>query len=244
MAESLKGQVAVVTGASSGIGRAIACALGANGAQLCLVARRRALLESLANDVAGVSPRSYVCCTDLTREDEIHNLSDNVHREFGSVDILVLCGGLMFHGRTEQASLDELDLQYRSNFRAPYALAQTLLPSLRKSQGQIVFINSSSGRRSASAGVGQYSAFQHGLRAVADSLRDEVNSEGVRVLSVYPGRTATPRMEAFYKERGLPYDPEVLMQPEDVAGMVIAALSLPRTAEVTDINMRPMRKTY
>jgi NADP-dependent 3-hydroxy acid dehydrogenase YdfG len=244
MGKTLKDQVAVVTGASSGIGRAIACALAESGSQLCLVARRKQLLEVLAEDLRSVSPRCHVCCTDLTRDDEIHSLSSMVQSELGGVDILVLCGGSMFHGRTEQASLDELDLQYRSNLRAHYALVQLLLPSLRERQGQIVFINSSLGMRPGSAGVGQYAALEHGLRALADSLRDEVNGDGVRVLSVYPGRTATPRMEAFYRERGLPYYPEVLMQPEDVAGMVVAALSLPRTAEVTDISMRPMQKTY
>ena len=149
----------------------------------------------------------------------------------------------MFHGRLDQAPLEHLDLQYRSNFRGPYALIQLLLPLLRKQQGQIVFINSSAALRS-SATVGQYAAMQHALRAVADSLRDEVNADGIRVLSVYPGRTATPRMAALFEQEGRPYRPELLMQPEDVAAMVTHALALPRTAEVTDISMRPMLKSY
>src|ERR1700741_1963961 len=121
---------------------------------------------------------------------------------------------------------------YRSNVRGHYALTQALLDLLRKQKGQVVFINSSAGLRSP-ATVGQFSATQHAFRAMADSLRDEVNSDGVRVLSVYPGRTATPRMAALFANEGRPYRPELLMQPEDIAVMVSQALSLPRTAEVT-----------
>jgi NADP-dependent 3-hydroxy acid dehydrogenase YdfG len=240
----LKNQVAVVTGATNGIGRAIACALAAQGAQLCLVARRLAMLEALAMELRGQSSRCYCSRTDLTRDDDLSFLTSEIQREFGGVDVLVLCGGAMVHQKTELASLEDLDRHYQSNLRAPYALVQLLLPLLRKKQGQIVFINSSAGIRSASAEVGQYAATQHALRAIADSVREEVNSDGIRVLSVYPGRTATPRMEALYEKRGVPYQPELLIQPQDVAAMVIAALNVPRTAEVTDISIRPMRKSY
>jgi NADP-dependent 3-hydroxy acid dehydrogenase YdfG len=75
-------------------------------------------------------------------------------------------------------------------------------------------------------------------------LRQEVNEQGIRVLCVYPGRTATSRQERLYAKEGKPYRPELLLQPEDIATMVVAALSLPRTAEVTDINIRPMLKSY
>jgi NADP-dependent 3-hydroxy acid dehydrogenase YdfG len=161
---------------------------------------------------------------------------------FGRVDVLVLCGGAIFHGTTEQAMLDQFDLQYRSNVRGHYALVQALLPLLRKRRGQVVFINSSTAMRPSTRGVGQFVATQYALRAIADSLREEVNADGIRVLGVYPGRTATPRMAALFEKEGQPYRPELLLQPEDVATMVTHALCLPRTAEVTDIRMRPMMK--
>jgi NADP-dependent 3-hydroxy acid dehydrogenase YdfG len=90
--------------------------------------------------------------------------------------------------------------------------------------------------------VSQYAATKHALKAIADSLRAEVNTYGVRVLSIYPGRTATPMQAAVYKMEGKTYEPEKLMQPKDVAEVVMDALSLPRTAEVTDIHIRPMNK--
>ncbi len=241
--DSLKGQLAVVTGASSGIGKAIALALAKEGAEVCLVARRREALDGVAREAQANGIRSHVRPADLTLDEDIHTLTQGLQRDFERVDVLILCGGAISHGPLEKAPLADFDLMYRSNLRAHYALTQGLLPLLRKQRGQIVFINSSAGLRSP-ANVGQFSATQHALRAVADSLRDEVNSDGIRVLSVYPGRTATPRMAALFEKEGRPYRGELLMQPEDIAAMVIHTLCLPRTAEVTDISMRPLMKSY
>ena len=103
-----------------------------------------------------------------------------------------------------------------------------------------MFVNSSAGLH-ASAGWGAYSANKHALKAAVDALRQEVNSEGIRVLSIFPGRTDTPMQRKILamEQRTPPYGS--LMRPEDVASMVVAALKLPATAEVTDIVMRPMR---
>ena len=105
-----------------------------------------------------------------------------------------------------------------------------------------MFINSTQGL-AASAGVGLFAATQHALRAMADSLRDEVNGDGVRVLTVYPGRTATPRQASIFELEGRPYAPDRLLQPEDIATMIVASLKLPRTAEVTNLTIRPMLKS-
>ena len=235
-------QIALVTGASSGIGKAIALAFAAEGAALLLVGRKLDTLTEVA-DAAGPPAKAQAIRADLTHDAEIHAIAAQLQRSVGRVDVLVHCAGEIHHGDHTQARVENLDQQYRSNVHAPYLLTQALLPLLRVGPGQIVFINSSAGLK-ARAGNGQFSATQHALRAIADSLRDEVNSEGVRVLSVYPGRTATPRMAALYVREGKPYRPERLMQPEDVASMVMYAVTLPRTAEVTEIAMRPMQKSY
>jgi NADP-dependent 3-hydroxy acid dehydrogenase YdfG len=241
--ESLKGQIAVVTGASSGIGKAIALSLASHGAEVCLVARRSELLENIAKQIQALGSRGHACPADLTKDDDIRALGERVQKDFGHVNILVLCGGAISHGALDKASLADLDLMYRSNVRGHYALLQTMLPFLRKGIGQIVFVNSSAGLRSP-ATVGQFAATQHAFRSIADSLRDEVNADGIRVLSIYPGRTATPRISKLFEKEGRPYNPELLMQPEDVAEMVTHSLRLPRTAEVTDIRIRPMQKSY
>jgi len=241
--ESLKDQLAVVTGASSGIGKAIALSLAAHGAELCLVARRQELLEDVARQAQALSARAHACAADLTKDEEIRALGEKVQREFGHVNILVLCGGAISHGTLERASIADFDLMYRSNLRGHYLVLQTMLPLLRKSSGQIVFINSSAGLRSPAA-TGQFSATQHAFRSLADSLRDEINPDGIRVLSVYPGRTATPRVAKLFEKEARAYRPELLLQAEDIAEMVTHSLRLPRTAEVTDISIRPMQKSY
>ena len=139
------------------------------------------------------------------------------------------------------APVADLDRQYQTNVRGPYLLIQALLPLLRACRGQVVFVNSTVGLE-ARAGVGQYASTQHALRAIADALRAEVNADGVRVLSLFLGRTASPMQAAIHKLEGRAYYPERLLQPEDVASVVISVLSLPRTAEVTDISIRPMLK--
>src|SRR5713226_3978707 len=232
--ESLKNQIAVVTGASSGIGKAIALSLAAQGTELYLAARRKELLEVVAKDAQALGARAHACPVDLTKDEDIHALGEKLQREFSRLNILVLCGGAIAHGTHGTAPLADLDLMYRSNVRGHYALIQTMLPLLRKAPGQIVFINSSAGLRSP-VGAGQFSATQHAFRSIAD---------GIRVLSIYPGRTATPRMEKLFGKEGRAFKPELLLQPEDIAEMVTQSLRLPRTAEVTDISIRPMQKSY
>jgi NADP-dependent 3-hydroxy acid dehydrogenase YdfG len=241
--ESLKDQIAVVTGASSGIGKAIALSVAQQGAEVCLVARRRELLEDVAKKIQTLGSRGHACPADLTKDDDISNLGARFQKDFGRVNILVLCGGAIFHGPLEKASLADFDLMYRSNVRGHYLMIQTMLPLLREIKGQIVFINSSAGLRSP-ATAGQFSATQSAFRSIADSLRDEVNADGIRVLSVFPGRTATPRIAKLFEKEGRAYQPDVLMQAEDIAEMVTHSLRLPRTAEVTDISIRPMQKSY
>src|SRR5260370_15678430 len=208
--ESLKNQIAVVTGASSGIGKAIALSLAGQGAEVCLVARRRELLEDVAKQIHALGSRGHACPADLTEDDDIRGLGEQFQKNAGRVNILVLCGGAIFHGPLEKASLADFDLMYRSNVRGHYLMIQTMLPLLRQSKGQIVFINSSAGLRSP-ATSGQFSATQHAFRSIADSLRDEVNADSIRVLSLYPGRTATPRLAKLFEKEGRAYQPDQLM---------------------------------
>ncbi len=237
------GQIAVVTGASQGIGKAIALSLAKQGATTCLVARTPATLEAMVQGAPAIAPQLRTYPTDLTRDDEIQRLAASLRRDLGHVDVLVHSAGIIHLGPLEKAPVAEFDAQYRANVRAPYALTQALLPMIKSRRGQIVFVNSTAGL-TARANVGQYCATQFALKAIADSLRDEVNAEGVRVLTVHPGRTATPRQAALHAYEGKQYLPDRLMQPEDVAAMVITVLSLPRTTEITNISMRPMHKPF
>ena len=102
----------------------------------------------------------------------------------------------------------------------------------------MIFINSTQGLV-ASPGVGQFAATQHAMRALADSTRAEVNSQGVRVTTIFLGRTATERQAAIFAMEQRSYAPERLIQPKDIARVVVSLVMLPRTSEVTEIRMRP-----
>lgn len=240
---TLNNQVAVVTGASSGIGKAIALGLAAAGASLCLVGRNLQTLQLVADASKGKSPQIRCYQADLAVDREVDQLVADIKRDVLSVDILVHSAGAIWLGPLEGATADQLDGHYRINLRAPYVLTQGLLPALKSRQGQILFVNSSAGI-TARANAGQYAASKHALKAVADSLREEVNPAGVRVISLFPGRTASLMQAAVHAMEGNPYHPELLMQPDDVAAAAIHALTLPRSVEVTEIRMRPMLKAY
>lgn len=244
LTRALAGQTALVTGASSGIGRAIGLHLGGLGARVRLVARRLDRLQELAREIQDRGGVAIAQAADLTRADDLQSLSRSLNSESASLDVLVLSSGTIGHGAVSTAPLAELDKQLDANLRAPYALIQAVLPLLRRRRGQIVFINSSAGLKPPAAGAGQFAITQYGYRALADALREEVNPDGIRVLSIYPGRTATPRTASLFEAEGRAYRSDVLMQPEDIASVVGHVLSLPQTAEVTDISMRPMLKSY
>jgi NADP-dependent 3-hydroxy acid dehydrogenase YdfG len=236
----LAGRIATVTGASSGIGRALTIALSREGAHVCAVGRNR---DTLAETVAAARQFSPTTGfqSDITVDGHLQSLIRYLE-EAGRLDILIHSAGVIRLDRMERARIEDLDLQYVTNVRAPYLLTQCLLPFLTAARGQIVFINSSAGLAARGPEVGQYAATKHALKAIADSLREEVNPKGIRVLSVYLGRTATPLQQALYQRHGSTYRPETLLQPEDVASSVVHALTLPSTAEVTDICLRPRQK--
>jgi NADP-dependent 3-hydroxy acid dehydrogenase YdfG len=232
--------VALVTGASSGIGRAIAIALAANGAGVCLVGRDDARLADAAAVCEAAGTPAIPCRLDLASDADLERLADTCTR-LGRLDILVHSAAAISLGRIADASAADFDDQYATNLRAPFLLTRAVLPLLRSSRGQVAFVNSTAGLK-APSGAGLYAATKHGLRAIADALRDEVNAEGIRVLSAYVGRTATPMQARVHEIEGRAFAPEELIQPEDVAAVIVNALSLPRTVEVTDITMRPARK--
>lgn len=238
--QSLAGHVAVVTGASGGLGSAIAVALAMRGAIIFAVGRNREALARTSTAVQQYS-EATACDVDLTVEGQLRELR-SLLQAAGHVDILVHAAGVFQQSAMADARIEDLDWLYSVNVRAPYLLTQYLLPLLIAARGQVVFINSTAGLTAKRPEVGQYAATKHALRGIAESLREEVNSKGVRVFSVYLGRTATAMQEKVMRAEGLEYRPERLLQPADVASTITHALTLPRTAEVTDLCIRPMNK--
>lgn len=232
----LQDQVTVLTGASSGIGRCIALELAQKRTKLCLIGRRETQLNLVAQEVREAGGEAQIYLADLASEGRLLQVSDAIIRDHGKVHILVHCAGMISIGPIATAPVEDLDQLYRVNLRAPYVLTQRLLPAMA-GWGQIVFVNSSAGL-AAKAGVSQYAGMKHGLKALADSLRVELSESGIRVLSVYPARTATPMQEEIFRQEKRIYQPELLLQPESVARSVVHVLTMPRDAEITDLAIR------
>jgi NAD(P)-dependent dehydrogenase (short-subunit alcohol dehydrogenase family) len=237
---SARSQTALITGATSGIGRACAEALAAAGFKTILCGRDSSRLGAFVAEIH-FEPRDHAdaIAGDLLDQTTLESVASRV-RELGGLDILIHAAGIHHLGTVEETPIEELDRQLGVNLRAPFQLTKLLLPWLVARQGQIVFVNSSAVQNPA-PGVAAYAASKAALKAFADVLRAEVNAAGVRVLSVFPGRTATPMQAAILAAEGRPYDPETLLAPGDVAATILQALQAPRGAEITDIFMRPMR---
>lgn len=239
---SLAGGVALITGAGSGIGRAIAISLAREGMQVYLLGRNLDKLRETAKQCVGNgATRAY--SGDINETEFITETARSLAEEFGHLNVLVHSAGAIHLGGIRDLSIEQLDEQFRTNLRAPFAITQAFLPLLEGCEGQIVVINSSAGAATARSGQSQYAASKHALRAFADSLRDELNPRGVRVLSVYPGRTASPMQQSVHELERRNYRPEELLQPEDIAHVVLSALTLSRTGEITDVHIRPMKNT-
>jgi NADP-dependent 3-hydroxy acid dehydrogenase YdfG len=238
---SAPARICVVTGASSGIGEALTVALARTGGRVWAIGRNRERLDALAAEAAEESGEVVPVVADLERDEDLAAAGDEILAGSDHVDVLVHSAGAITLGGFDSVSLIDFDRQYRVNLRAPVVLTQALLPALRRSEGQVVFINSSAGLRASADNV-LYAATKHGLKAIADGLREQVNPDRVRVISVYTGRTDTPMQASVHEHEGRQYLPELLLRPDDVAEVVLAALAVPPSGEVTDVNVRPIAK--
>ena len=229
---------AVVTGASSGIGRAIVHRLIGEGTFVVALGRDAGRLESVASQAPKGRVRAMTA--DLGSRDAVDRAGAALAHDLPELDLLVHSAGAYTRGALADASDADLDQQLAVNLTAPHRLTRLLLPAILRAEGQIAFINSSAVLRPQPE-VGAYAASKAALRALADSLREEVNKGGVRVVSIYPGRTDTPLQAEIHRAEGRVYDPDRLLAADDVAAAVLFAVHMPRSAEVTEIMLRPMK---
>lgn len=232
---------AIVTGASQGIGKSIAKALANEGVNTVLASKSSEKLEAAKQEIGKVDGNLTCIPLNLNDLSSLTQFVDIVGRQITQLDMLIHCGGIYASGGIDGGSIDQLDELYFTNVRGVYALTQSLLPRLIESRGDIVFVNSSI-VHAAAKNTGQFAATQHALVGIANSVRAEVNDRGVRVLSVFPGRTSTPRQANIFAAEQKDYVPETLLQPEDIAEIIVACLKLPDTAEVVDLSIRPKQK--
>jgi NADP-dependent 3-hydroxy acid dehydrogenase YdfG len=227
--------VHVITGAGSGIGAAVARRLHARGDDLVLLARD----AGRAKELAGEFPGAATLVGDLAEPDRLSwALSHQTVPD--RIDSLLHIAGVVDLGPVVDLTPRTWRHQLDVNLMAPAELTRLLLPQLRAARGHVVFVNSGAGLN-ANAEWGAYAAAKHGLKALADALRQEEHANGVRVTSVYPGRTASAMQEKVHRQEGKPYDPARWIEPDSVATALLTALDLPRDAEINDLTVRPGR---
>jgi len=223
----------VITGAGSGIGRSLARRLHARGDELVLLARDAGRARMLEQEFPGAT----TLVGDLSQPGRLSWALSKQHLP-ERIDSLVHVAGVVDLGPVAELTPSLWERQLAVNLVAPAELTRLLLPVLRVSGGQVLFVNSGAGLR-ANAEWSAYAASKHGLKALADALRAEEAGNGVRVTSVYPGRTATPMQEKVHRQEGVDYDPDRFIDPESVATSILTAMDLPRDAQITDVSVRP-----
>ena len=229
--------VIMITGASSGIGAATARLLAGPGRTLHLQGRDDARLAALASEVGDAGGTAVTHRLDLADRHAVDAEATRLATDLPRLDGLVHSAGVVSLAPVESADIADLDHQYAVNLRAPFALTTALTPAIVAAGGQVVFVNSGAGQR-ASPGWSQYASSKFGLRALADAYRAEVGDRGVRVTTIYPGRTATPMQAEVHRQEGRPYDPTAFATPEDVASSIEHVLLMPRSATVPEISVR------
>ncbi|MEU6850485.1 SDR family oxidoreductase [Actinacidiphila alni] len=223
----------LVTGAGSGIGAAVARRLLERGDDLWLLARD----AGRAKELAVAFPGARTLVGDLG---EPSRLSWALGHQTppDRLDSLLHIAGVVELGDIGDLTPKVWNETLAVNLVGPAELTRLLLPQLRLSQGHVVFVNSTAGLE-AHAQWGPYGASKHGLKALADALRQEERANGLRVTTVFPGRTATPMQVKVHRQEGKAYDAERFMDPESVATAVLTAVDLPRDAEIVNLTVRP-----
>lgn len=208
---------ALITGATGGIGRALAAALAPTH-HLILSGRDAAKLSALTNDFAGARTLPL----DLERPDSFQGALSGLDM----LDVLIHNAGVVELGAVADTPAEVWTHTLAVNVVAPAELTRLLLPALRAARGHVVFVNSGAGL-SASPLWASYAASKFALRALADSLRAEEVTRGVRVTTVYPGRTATDMQRKVRAQEGGNFQEDAYLRPESVARAILGALTMP-----------------
>jgi NAD(P)-dependent dehydrogenase (short-subunit alcohol dehydrogenase family) len=227
----LEGKVVAVVGGSRGIGFAIAQAASRAGAAVAIVARDASRLRSAARTLGA---GALAVKADVTNEAQTARAFREVSRRLGRLDALVNSAGTFTYRPFERTTLRDWRLNLDANLTAVFIATRAALPMLVKSQGDVVNILSISSRH-AFANCSAYTAAKFGALGLTRVLAEELRAKGIRVTAVLPGATNTRLVRAF----GFSVDRERLVQPDDVAQAVLAALTAPRRATVSEIVVTP-----
>jgi 3-oxoacyl-[acyl-carrier protein] reductase len=232
----LQSSCCIVSGATEGIGRAIAFALGRTGAKVGVCARTGSKVASLVRELEEASIEAIGTRCDVADEESVAQFAEFVRQRFDTVDVLVNNAGLGHRGNVEEIEIAAFDETMAVNVRGVFLMTRAFLPGMkRRRRGAIVNIASLAGKNGV-PGAAAYSASKHAVLGFSKSLMLEVRSHDIRVLAVCPGSVVTP----FFHKSGIGLEhPERKLQPKDVADAVVAALRLSDRATISALDIRP-----
>ena len=236
----LTGQVAIVTGAGTGIGRASAIGLAAEGAKVTLAGRRREPLDETAKVIAGFGGEALVVPADVSKPDEVDRVFGETEKKWSKVDVLFANAGINTKERNiHNISVADWEKVIDVNLSGAFYCIKRALETMRKQRsGTIINLVSMAAKGAGALAGVAYSASKFGQAALTQSINNEEKQFGIRACSIFPGEVATPIME----ERPVKPPADALatmLQPEDVAEAVIMVAALPPRANVEEITIKP-----
>jgi NAD(P)-dependent dehydrogenase (short-subunit alcohol dehydrogenase family) len=235
----LAGQVAIVMGGSSGMGRATALAFAAEGAKVTVAARRQPELQAVGTEIQRMSGDVLTRVADVSRRADVDAVVQATLERFGRLDVLVNCAGVNVRNR-QLADLDQTgwDRVIAINLTGAFHCMQAVLPRMRQQKGGlIIHVGSISGLWGDFSGAA-YQASKHGLAGLANATMMEERLNGIRVTVIYPGLCDTP----ILNNRPVPPTPEQrakMMQPDDIAQACVFAAGLPARTYVAELVLMP-----
>lgn len=254
MSERLEGTVALVTGASSGIGEATARQLAEKGAAVAVVARRKDRLEKLAADIKSAGGKVLVLAADVSRQAEAIRVVDETVKTLGRLDTLINNAGVMLLGNIQGADTDEWERMIDINLKGLLYVSHAALPHLLQAAADsprrvsdLINISSVAGRR-ARVGAGVYNATKFGVVAITESLRQEVTSKHVRISVVEPGVVATEltdHMKSEIREQTMkPFAGITPLESEDIADIISFIVTRPWRSAINEVMVRPTEQSF
>ncbi|KRE10611.1 3-ketoacyl-ACP reductase [Priestia megaterium] len=223
MAQSLKGKVALITGAGKGIGRSTAIELAKEGVNIGLIARTEADLKAVASELEAFEVQVAYATADVSSMEEVNVAVEHLHTKLGATDILINNAGIGKFGSFLELDPAEWKQIIDVNLMGVYYVTRAVLPQLiEKNGGDIINISSTAGQKGAPV-TSAYSASKFGVLGLTESLALEVRKHNIRVTALTPSTVAT---ELAYKENLTDGNPDKVMQPEDLAEIMVAQLKL------------------
>src|SRR5919205_4187276 len=243
---ALEGKAALVTGASSGLGRATAIALARAGADVALVARSAEELDGAKEEVSKAGRRAMSLPTDLAKEEETSATVERAIEEFGRIDVLVNAAGTDVPGTVEELDVEGWDRTLDVNLRAPFLLSKAAFPHMREAGGGMIVNISSVAGKKGWANASAYCASKFGLTGFTEALADEGKEHGIRAIVVYPGAMAT-NWGAFSPEERQQSEPKEapatqVLAPERVAEFIAWFVASPPEFVLTEGIILPIEE--